>query len=172
MIKFSKKIVIAVAALGFFVTTSVMAAGQKIAVVNFQEVMSKIPQSAAVMKSLEEEFKDQKAVLSQLESDIKYQQEKKKRDGQLMSKKDIEALDKKVATLYKEYQTKGQAFQQQTTARKNEETNKIIALVRQAIDNIAAKGKYDMVLDQSVVVYSKPGQSITEDVIKQVSKLK
>ena len=72
------------AASGFLLASSAMAADQKIAVVNFQEVMGKIPQTAAVMKSLEEEFKDDKAVLAQLEQDIKYQQEKKKRDGSLM----------------------------------------------------------------------------------------
>jgi outer membrane protein len=45
-------------------------------------------------------------------------------------------------------------------------------LVRQAIDNIAAKGDYDLVLEQSAVVYSKPKTAITEEVVKQVSKLK
>ena len=67
---------------------------------------------------------------------------------------------------------KGKAFQQSTGTRKNEETNKIIALVRQAIDNIATKGDYDLVLEQSAVVYSKPDSVITEEVVKQVSKLK
>lgn len=152
--------------------SSVMAAEQKIAVINFQEVMGKIPQTAAVMKSLEEEFKDEKAVLAQLEQDIKYHQEKKKRDGSLMSAKEIEELDGKIASLFQEYQTKGKAFQQETGMRKNEETNKIVALVRQAIDNIAAKGKYDLVLEQSAVVYSKPDSSITSEVVAQVSKLK
>lgn len=159
------------AASGFLLASSAMAADQKIAVVNFQEVMGKIPQTAAVMKSLEEEFKDDKAVLAQLEQDIKYQQEKKKRDGSLMSAKEIEALDTTIATLFQDYQVKGKAFQQKTGARKNEEQNKIVALVRQAIDNVAAKGDYDLVLEQSAVVYSKPDSSITDKVVKQVSKL-
>ncbi len=159
------------AASGFLLAGSAMAADQKIAVVNFQEVMGKIPQTATIMKSLEEEFKDDKAVLAQLEQDIKYQQEKKKRDGSLMSAKEIEDLDAKIATLFQDYQVKGKAFQQSTGARKNEEQNKIVALVRQAIDNIAAKGDYDLVLEQSAVVYSKPDSAITDEVVKQVSKL-
>jgi outer membrane protein len=159
------------AASGFLLASSVMAADQKIAVVNFQEVMGKIPQTATIMKSLEEEFKDDKAVLAQLEQDIKYQQEKKKRDGSLMSAKEIEDLDAKIGTLFQDYQVKGKAFQQKTGARKNEEQNKIVALVRQAIDNIAAKGDYDFVLEQSAVVYSKPDSAITDEVVKQVSKL-
>ncbi|MBA6265376.1 OmpH family outer membrane protein [Colwellia sp. Bg11-12] len=148
-----------------------MAADQKIAVVNFQEVMSKIPQTATVMQSLEVEFKDDKAVLAQLEKDIKYYQEKKQRDASLMSAKDIEELDAQIGTLYQDYQAKGKAFQQATGLRKNEETNKIVALVRQAIDNIAAKEKYDLVLEQQAVVFSKPDATITNKVVEQVSKL-
>jgi len=170
--KFIKTIVMATAASGMLLTSAAMAADQKIAVVNFQEVMGKIPQTAAVMQLLEDEFKDDKAVLAQLEKDIKYYQEKKKRDGALMSVKEQTDLDTQIGTLYQDYQTKGKAFQQKTGVRQNEETNKIIALVRQSIDNIAAKGKYDLILEQKAVVFSKPEASITDEVVEQVSKLK
>jgi outer membrane protein len=170
--KLIRTIAMATAASGFLLASSAMAADQKIAVVNFQEVMGKIPQTATVMKSLEEEFKDEKAVLAQLEQDIKYQQEKKKRDGSLMTAKQVEELDSKIGALFQDYQVKGKAFQQKTGVRKNEETNKIIALVRQAIDKIAVKGDYDLVLEQSAVVYAKSESTITDEVVEQVSKLK
>ncbi|WP_223271554.1 OmpH family outer membrane protein [Colwellia hornerae] len=171
MKKFIKTVTCSAVASTLLLASSVMAADQKIAVVNFQEVMSKIPQTTAVMQVLEAEFKDDKAVLAQLEKDIKYYQEKKQRDGSLMSAKDIEELDTQIATLYQDYQAKGKAFQQATGLRKNEETNKIIALVRQAIDNIAAKDKYDLVLEQQAVIFSKPDALITNKVVEQVSKL-
>jgi len=170
--KFIKTVACSAVASSLLLASSVMAADQKIAVVNFQEVMGKIPQTATVMQELEVEFKDDKAVLAQLEKDIKYYQEKKQRDGSLMSDKDKEVLDTQIATLYQDYQAKGKAFQQATGLRKNEETNKIVALVRQAIDNIAAKEKYDLVLEQQAVVFAKPDASITEKVVEQVSKLK
>jgi len=159
------------AASGMLLASSTMAADLKIAVVNFQEVMSKIPQTAAVMQVLEAEFKDEKMVLAQLEKDIKYFQEKDKRDGALMSAKEKEDLQKQIATLYQEYQVKGQAFQKSSGARQSEETNKIVALVRQAVDNIAAKGNYDLVLEQKAVLFNKPDTSITSKVVEQVSKL-
>jgi outer membrane protein len=170
--KFIKTVACSAVASSLLLASSVMAADQKIAVVNFQEVMGKIPQTATVMQELEVEFKDDKAVLAQLEKDIKYYQEKKQRDGSLMSDKDKEVLDTQIATLYQDYQAKGKAFQQATGLRKNEETNKIVALVRQAIDNIAAKEKYDLVLEQQAVVFAKPDASITDKVVEQVSKLK
>jgi outer membrane protein len=170
--KLFKSIALATVASGALLSSAAMAADQKIAVVNFQEVMGKIPQTAAVMQSLEAEFKDAKAELTQLEKDIKYYQEKKQRDSSLMSKKEIEELDTKIATFYQDYQVKGKDLQQKAGARQNEETNKIVALVRQAIDGIAAKGNYDLVLEQKAVVFAKPETSITDQVVEQVSKIK
>lgn len=165
-----KALAVTTAASGMLLASSAMAA-QKIAVVNFQEVMGKLPQTAAVVQQLEAEFKDEKAVLAQLETDIKYLQEKQKRDSSLMSEKEKEDLQKEIVTKYQDYQAKGQAFQQATAQRQQEETNKIIALVRQAIDGIAAKEKYDLVIEQKAVVFSKPDTSITDQVVEQVSKL-
>lgn len=169
MKKFMKTLAVATAASSMLMTTAAMA--QKVAVVNFQEVMAKIPQTATVMQTLESEFKDEQAVIKQLENDLKYNLEKKKRDSSIMSKKDQEALDKKIAELNVEYQTKGQALQQKAQARQNEETSKIVALIRQAVDNIAAKNKYDVVIEQKSVVFAKPDSNITEQVVEQVSKL-
>lgn len=165
-----KTLAITTAASSMILASSAMAA-QKIAVVNFQEIMGKIPQTALVVQQLEEEFKDEKAVLAQLEKDIKYFQEKKKRDSSLMSAKEIDELDQQIASKFQEYQIKGKAFQQSTGLRQNEETNKILAIVKQAIDNIAAKDKYDLIIEQKAVVFTKPENSITDKVIEQVTKL-
>lgn len=164
--------VMGVAASGMLLAGSAMAADQKIGVINFQEVMSKIPQTAALMQSLEAEFKDEKAIVTQLEKDIKYYQEKLKRDGSLMSAKEKEELNVKVKSLFQEYQVKGKALQEKASQRQNQETNKIIALVRQAVDKIAVKQNYDLVLSQQAVVYAKPDASLTDVVVEQVSKLK
>ncbi len=164
--------VMGVAASGILLANTIMAAEQKIAVVNFQEIMGKIPQTAALMQSLEAEFKDDKAIITQLEKDIKYYREKLKRDGSLMSVKEKEELEVKIKSLFQEYQVKGKALQQKATQRQNQETNKIIALVRKAVDSIAAKQDYDLVLSQQAVVYSKPNASITDLVVEHVSKLK
>ena len=75
MNKVIKSIAITTAASGMLLASSVMAAEQKIAVVDFQEIMGKIPQTAALMQSLEAEFKDEKIIITQLEKDIKYNQE-------------------------------------------------------------------------------------------------
>lgn len=172
MKKLFKSVALATVASSALLSGSALAADQKIAVVNFKEVMATIPQADDIRQKLEEEFKDARAELAQLEKDIKYFQEKKKRDAAIMSKKEVEDLDKKIAEAYQTYQTKGQALQQKAGARQNEETNKLIALIRQAVDGIAAKDKYDLVLEQSSVLFAKPDAVITSKVVEQVSKLK
>jgi outer membrane protein len=89
-----------------------------------------------------------------------------------MAPKEKEELEKQIATLFQDYQVKGKALQQIAGQRQGEEQNKIIALVRQAVDNIATKGKYDIVLEQKSVLFVQPEFTITDQVIEQVSKIK
>ena len=149
-----------------------MAFEQKIAIVNVQEAISQIPQAAVLMQTLEAEFKGEKAVIEQLQKDLTFEDENLKRNGSLMSEKEKKDLQTKMAGLYQQYQVKVKEFQQKTSQRRNQETNKLLALVSQAVDNIAAKDDYDLVISKQAVVFSKPAINITSKVIEQVSKLK
>ncbi len=152
--------------------SSAMAFEQKIAVVNVQEAISQIPQAAALMQALEAEFKDEKAVIEQLQKDLTFEDENLKRNGSLMSEKDKKELQTKMSGLYQQYQVKVKEFQQRISQRKNEETNKLLALVTQVVDNIAAKEDFDLVISKQAVVFSKPSTNITSKVVEQVSKIK
>lgn len=152
--------------------SSAMAFEQKIAVVNVQEAISQIPQAAVLMETLETEFKDEKAVIEKLQKDLSFEDENLKRNGSLMNDKEKDELQTKMGAMYQEYQVKVKEFQQKVAQRRNEETNKLLALVTQVVDNIAAKEKYDLVLSDQTVVFSKPSNDITATVVEQVSKLK
>lgn len=172
MKKFIKSIAVTATASTLLLASSAMAFEQKIAVVNVQEAISQIPQAATLMQTLETEFKDEKAVIEQLQKDLTFEDENLKRNGSLMSEKEKKDLQTKMSGLYQQYQVKVKEFQQQVAQRKNEETNKLLALVTQAVDNIAAKEDYDLVLSKQTVVFSKPSTNITDKVVEQVSKLK
>jgi outer membrane protein len=77
-----------------------------------------------------------------------------------------------MAGLYQQYQTKVKEFQQKVAQRRNEETNKLVALVTQASDNIAAKENYDLIISKQAVIFSKPSVDITSKVVEIVSKIK
>jgi outer membrane protein len=170
--KFIKSIAITATASTLLLAGSAMAFEHKIAIVNVQEAINQIPQSAVLMQTLEAEFKDEKAVIEQLQKDLTFEDENLKRNGSLMSEKDTKELQTKMANLYQQYQVKVKEFQQKVAQRKNEETNKLFALVTQVVDNIAAKEDYDLVISKQAVVFSSPKINITSEVVKQVSKLK
>ncbi len=172
MNKFIKSMVVTATASTLLLASSAMAFEKKIAVVNVQEAINQIPQSAVLMQTLEAEFKDEKAVIEQLQKDLTFEDENLKRNGSLMSEKETKALQAKMNNLYQQYQAKVKVFQQKVAQRKNIETNKLYALVTQVVDNIAAKEKYDLVLSKQAVIFSKPAMNITNKVVEQVSKLK
>lgn len=171
MNKLIKSIVMGAAASSLLMT-SLVQADTKVAVVNFQEVMGKIPQTADFMATLEAEIKDDKAIITQLEKDIKYYQEKIKRDAMTLNAKQKTELETKISDLFRDYQTKGKALNDRIAARQNAETNKLVGVIRQVVDKIAAKKEYDLVVEQKSVIFLKPELNITQDVIEQVSKLK
>lgn len=171
MKKLFKAAAFAALASSTFLSSAAFAADQKLGVVNVQSIMKQLPQSAAMVQTLNAEFKDETAEVTQLEKDIKYYQEKQKRDGALMSAKEKEDLNKQIGELFQNYQAKGQALQQKIQMRQNEETNKILALVRQAVNNIAEAEKFDIIVEQKAVVFAKPDADLTAKVVEQVSKL-
>lgn len=171
MNKLIKSIAFSIATSGALMSGSALAE-QKIGIVNVQAVIAQLPQTAQIQETLKNEFKDQIAAFEKLQADLKYNLEKQKRDGQIMSKADMDALVATIEKQKQDYQQQGQAIQQSMARRENEEKNKLIALIRKAIENIASQDKFDLVLQQAGVAFAKPDADISEKVVEQVSKLK
>ncbi|WP_286232878.1 OmpH family outer membrane protein [Thalassotalea sediminis] len=171
MKKLFKSVAVATLASSALLSGAASAADQKIAVVNFQQVMQQIPQTDALRQKLEAEFKDSRAELEQLKKDFEYYQNKKERDSELMSDKQKTDLDKQIADTYRAYQEKGQKLQQAAGAMQNQESNKILALIGQTVESIAAKEKFDLVIRREALVFVTPDADISQKVIEQVSKL-
>ncbi|SES84844.1 OmpH/Skp family outer membrane protein [Thalassotalea agarivorans] len=179
MKKFYKSIALVVAASGLLFANAAMAA-DKVAVVNMQKIMQQIPQTAAMQQALQVEFKDETAELEQLQKDFEYQRTKLEKEGfdendkqkmATLNKEQTDELKKKLAKMYQELQQKNGAFQQKAQARQNEELSKLGALVKQAVDQVAAKEKIDVVLQQQAVMYVNPDLDISDKVVEAVSKL-
>ncbi|MBT1065705.1 OmpH family outer membrane protein [Bowmanella sp. Y26] len=153
-------------------STAAMAA-QKVGFVNVQGVFQSLPQAAQIQESIRTEFKDQFEEVARLEKDIKYYLEKQQRDAATMSDKEKKELETKLISLRDDYQAKVQPLQQNAQRRQMEERNKILGLIKQSIDSIAAKEKYDLVLNAEAVLYTADEKNdLSQQVIDQVSKIK
>jgi outer membrane protein len=170
--KFSKNLIS-----GALMTTAIfssvaMAAEQKIGAINVQGVFQSMPQAANIQQDIAAEFKDRTEEVSRMEKDIKYYLEKNQRDAATMSAKETTDLEQKIIALRDEYTAKAQPLQKEIQARLQEEQNKLIGLIRQSIDTVAAKEKYDVILNSNAVAFINEEHDISKLVLDQVSKVK
>ena len=140
------------------VSTSVMAE-QKVAVVDVQGIFQAMPQAAEIQNAIQAEFKDQLEEVNQLQ-----------RDAATMSDAEKKELEQKILSVREELSKKGQPLQQNIQRRSNEERNKLLGLIKQAIDSVAAKQGYDLVLNAGAVAFAKEEHDLSEQVLQQVSK--
>lgn len=146
----------------------------KVAVVNVQQVFQQSPQAAAIEATLQAEFQERRQELEKLQSDMRFEMEKYKRESPTMGKGQKEALETKIAGLQKSLQEKGQPLQQEVQARKNQEMSKLQALIFQAIEAEAKAGKYDEVKAAAASLYinEKTVDDLTGKVAERVAKAK
>ena len=170
MNKFSKSL-IAGAILTSAMASSVAMAEQKIGAVNVQGIFQSMPQAASIQQTIAAEFKDQTEEVNRLEKDIKYYLEKNQRDAATMSAKEKKELEEKIIALREEYTNKAQPLQQQIQNRLKDEQNKLLGLIKQGIDAVAAKEKYDIILNANAVAFINESHDISKQVLEQVSKV-
>lgn len=170
MNKLLKNMALAMTATAAMSTGVAQAADMKIGVVNMPQVIQSLPHMAQIKDTIEAEFKDQFAALKKLEDDIKFQVEKHKRESALMSPEQLQELEGKIQQMQQQYGQTAQPLKAQLDRRQAEEQNKVLALVKQAIDSIAANEKFDLVLQKTSVAFNKDSLDISNKVIEQVSK--
>jgi outer membrane protein len=87
-----------------------------------------------------------------------------------MSAEQITELEGQVNAVGQQLQDKGQPLQENMQRRTEEERRKLFGLIQQAIEAIAKKDDYDMVLNSNAVPFSVPKFNISQEVLEQVSK--
>ncbi len=151
--------------------SSAVFAEQKIGVVNVQGIFQSMPQAASIQDAIAAQFKDKTEEVSRLEKDIKYYLEKNQRDAATMSAKEKTELEGKIIALREEYTAKAQPLQQEIQNRLKEEQNKLLGLIKQGIDSVAAKEKYDIILNANSVAFINPDLDVSKLVLEQVAKI-
>ncbi len=157
---------------GLLMAGTVAAKEMKIAYVDVQAVAAKIPQSAAMQETIKNEFAQRIETVGKLEKDITFNIEKLRRDGPTMSEKQQEELRATVTSQRQQYEQLARPLDEEIRTRQAEERNKVLALIKSAIDVVAEREKFDLVLNSGAAVYAKPEFDISEAVAAQVSKAK
>ena len=92
-------------------------------------------------------------------------------DAATMSAQEKKELEQKMLAVREELAEKAQPLKQNIQRRSNEEQNKLFSLIKQAIDSVAAKQGYDIVLNATATPFVKEQYDMSEQVLEQVSKV-
>ena len=149
-----------------------MAQAEKIAVVDMAAVFEQLPQREAVAKTLKSEFSDREAELKKKQDELRTLLEKSQRDVAIMSAAQKTDTQRQMESIRSDLQLKGKALQEDFRKRSSEEQNKLLLKVQTAINTLAAKENYDLVLPRNAVVYMKPSSDISSKVVEVLSKSK
>jgi outer membrane protein len=154
----------------FFGSSLVASAAQKIGVVDIQTVFQGMPQAATIQQTIAAEFRDQKAKVDKLQADLEYELQKLQRESATMSAAEKTALEDKIIKMREEYTSLAQPLQQAFQRRAAEERNKLLDLIKVALDEEAEKGQFDLVLNAQAVTFAKPEFDLSKKVLERVTK--
>lgn len=143
-------------------------ASQKIGFVATGSVLSQMAQSGNVTEKLRKEFKDRIEALQTLEGQMKKGIEKLKRDGDLMNETQRTTLQRELQAWDSELKLKVSNLKEDERKRSAEEQQKLIKRLKKAVDAVAKKGGYDIILDSQAVLYSNPADDLSDKVLKSV----
>lgn len=165
------KSLVTTAILGTALFTNAAMAAQKIGVIDVQSVFRALPQAATISETINAEFKDRIEEVSRLQKDGEYYVEKLQRDSATMSEQEKKDLQKQIIDVREKLTAKAQPLQQEIQRRRNEEQNKILALIKQAVDAVAAKDNYDVILNAGAVSFTKDEYNLSKAVLERVNKI-
>jgi len=143
----------------------------KIGIINFGEVMAKVPQKDAINQKLKKEFAGRESELKRLGEEIETARTEYINNVATMS--ESQATEKKRAIQQKmsDFQLKEAAFKEDVEKRSREEQVKLGNQIRTAVEAVAKKGNFNILLDRQSAPYIDASvPDVTEQVLAELSK--
>lgn len=142
----------------------------KIGFVNGQRVINESPQAARAKKKLEKEFEKRDQDLQKLGKQLQSMQEGLEKNAVTMSEADRRNKEREFNDLNREFQRRQREFREDLNLRQNEEMSAIYERVNKVIKQVAESEKYDLILQEAVVVSNRI--DLTDKVIKALQEAK
>ena len=154
-----------------FVFSVAVNAQTKIGVIDTGYIMAKAPQKEAVAQKLKTEFKGKENELKRLGETIKKEQDNFVKNQATMSEMQRTNLKREIQKKMSDFQLKQTAFQEDVSRRSREEQQKLGNLVRNAVDAVAKRGGYNMLIDRQAAPYiDATVPELTQQVMAELAK--
>lgn len=161
-----------VAAFGlFFVLISVSHAQEfRIGFVSTDRIFREANIAKSAQTKLEQEFAKREKEIADFGAVIKTAADKFEKDSPTLSEAQRAIRQKQLVDQDRDFQRKRREFQEDLTARRNEELQQVLERANRIVKQVAEAEKYDLVLQE--VVYINPKHDITEKVIRALNAAK
>jgi outer membrane protein len=143
----------------------------KIGYVVVEKILKEAPQTATSNKKLEKEFKSRTDGLQKKVKSIQKQEKDFNKNSVTMSSDERQKAQKKIQNSKIEIQRIERELREDIDIRRREEIGALQQKINEAIEEMAKKDKYDLILYQGVAYASKE-IDITDKLIKVLSKTK
>lgn len=142
----------------------------RVGFVNTDRVFREANSAKAAQAKLEQEFSKREKDLNDLGNSIKAMSDKFDREAPTLAETQRQQRQKQLIDQDREFQRKRREFQEDLTARKNEELQQVLERANRIVKQVAEQEKYDLVLQEAV--YINPKHDITDKVIRALNAAK
>lgn len=141
----------------------------KVGVVNLDRIFREASSAKAAQTKLEQEFSKREKELTDLGAQLKTQSDKFEREAPTLAESQRTTRQRQLVDQDRTFQTKRREFQEDLSARKNEELQLVIERANKVVKSLAETEKYDLILQESV--YVNPKHDITDKVLKVLNSI-
>ena len=140
-------------------------ADSKIGVVDPQRLLQESPQGKAVQDSMRAEFAPRERTLQAQAQAIKAKQDKLQKDGATMTDEQRVRAEKELRDGEREFERARGEFQDDITARRNEEMSRLQRTLGEEVRSYAKAQSFDVVLSGEAVIFATPAYDITPAIL-------
>ncbi|MBK9339250.1 MAG: OmpH family outer membrane protein [Rhodoferax sp.] len=167
---YSKKVMTTLVLVVASVSLPAFAQDFKIGFINTDRIFRDANSAKAAQAKLEQEFSRREKDLNDLGLQIKAAADKLDKDAPTLSESQKTTRQKQIVDQDRDFQRKRREFQEDLSARKNEELQQVLERANKVVKQVAEAEKYDLVLQE--VVYINPKHDMTEKVLKALNATK
>ena len=135
--------------------------------VNTDRIFREANTAKAAQSKLEQEFSRREKELVEMGNSLKNATEKFEREAPTMAESQRTTRQRQIVDQDREFQRKRREFQEDLSARKNEELSQVLERANKVVKQVAEAEKYDVILQEAV--YINPKHDITDKVIKALN---
>ncbi len=135
--------------------------------VNTDRIFREANTAKAAQAKLEQEFSRREKELVDMGATLKSATDKFEREAPTMAESQRVVKQRQLVDQDRDFQRKRREFQEDLSARKNEELSQVLERANKVVKQVAEAEKYDVILQEAV--YINPKHDITDKVLKALN---